>query len=637
MNDDKAPGSGWDLIERAEEDDTDGNPALATAVVSLVDFLVEKDRWRILDGRILEDLYGGKWVNGDDMLPGVSAYCEAGGDPVKLNFARNAVDFVHTKICSETPAIVATERGGGYQAERQAELLTEYIDQLTDSSELMSLLPRAALSALRTGTAVIKTHGNGGHPGCELVPAEWVHVDAVESRCGDPRSIYERRPVSRRYLLDRWCPQRHEDEEQSTLEAAIIAAPSSRDPLDLNLTSASDSMVDLVDVYEAWALPEDVKDATPGRHVVCLGNFTLLDDDWTIPRFPHAFYGIDPAPIGRGFWAQGLLSQLDESQAEIDFLLAQVSEQIRMSKLRVFIQRGSAVNEDALTDVREGAIVEFDGTIPHFQTPTAVSREALEHIQWLVKELYETAGMSEQGASSQKPSGVNSGRAILFFHDFQTKRFIDLVKRYGDFCVDVIDRLLDRADECHTDVEEESEEAEVKTNDDDRLSWSKVRMDRKAFKVHLETISAVATSYAGRMQRIEQMIAQGQIPEGYWENFLSNPDAWRAEHRAKSQSDHIEWILSCLEDLDEEIPELSDKLDFQLAIEILTGEVLDLIRKKADREIIDRVEDFYDRIVQRQKELTDEAAARQAQMQGAQQTPTAPGLADMQTGGVKPS
>lgn len=643
-------GYAWDQVERSADDDGDSNPTLASAVTSLVDWLSETwdERERILDGRVLEDLYGGRWVDGDSLSPGVSAYGRTGGDPVKLNFARNAVDFVKTKVCAETPAVMASERGSGFKAERQAKLLTAYIDRLTDSCHLMDMLPDACLSALRTGTAVVKTFSRGGMPMAELVPAEWIHIDPIEGRNGDPRSLYERRPVSRRSLIEEWCPDADPDSEPSEIEVFIRSAPPARDPLDLSASSTAESIADMVDVYEAWSLGSEER---PGRHVVCVHGGCMLDEDWKLPRFAHAFFGIDPPPPGRGFWAQGLLCQLDESQAEIDFLLNQVSEQIRLGRLKVFVQLGSKVVQDQLASSRQGEMVTYDGTVPHFVTPPTVGREALEHIQWLVQELYQTIGMSESASSSQRPAGVNSGRAILFFHDFQTRRYVDLVKRYSRFTIDVVERLLDRADELHARVTEDGTAGD--TGDDeseapapeDRLSWSKVRMDRREYNLRLETVSAVPRSYAGREQRIEQLIAQGQMPEGYWTEFLSDPNAWKAEHRAAAQAEHIEWLLERLTDPDGEMPELSDKLDLGMALEVLGGEVLTLIRKGADRETIDRVEDFYDTIVQRQKDLAaaqaEQQGAGQSQagapaLNGAAQTPVAPGLADMGTGGLRP-
>lgn len=614
-------GPAWDRI------DGDG-PDLASALTALVDWLVDRDRYRISDCRVLEDLYHGRWVTSDDLLPGVMAYAEAGGDPVKLNFARNAVDFVHTKVAAETPAVVATAKGGGYSQEQRADRLTRYLDTLWDSADVEAACSNAALHALRTGTAAVKTHGAGGRPSLELVPAEWVHVDPTEAATGSPRSLYERRPVSRRYLLERFVGESLGDEEASDLEVAIRGLPNSRDPLSLGAdASGPSSAADLVDVYEGWTLPEDLPDAAPGLHVIAVMGAVLLREEWTLPRFPHAFLHVDPPPVGRGFWAQGLLGQLDEAQAEVDFLLQQVSDQIRASRLKVFIAaEDQSLKDDHLVDSRQGTLVRYDAAFgpPVFSTPPTVSREALEHIQWLVSEMYNVAGMSEQAASSQRPAGINSGRGILFFHDFQTRRFVDLVQRYGRFVVDLAERMLDRAEELRLS-EDESEAT------DDDVSWTDVRMDRRDFALTLEEVSPVPRTYAGRMQRIEQLIAQGQVPPGFWAQYLSNPDAWKAEHRAASQADFLDWVLKELADVDAEMPPLSDKMDFDLAIEVLTGETLTLIRKKADQAVVDRVEDYYDMLVQRRKELQPQ------QPNPAAGTPTAPGLQKMATGGVGPT
>lgn len=644
----------WDIVPRDVDSDDLGSTDLliASQVCDLVDWLVENDRYRILDARVLEDLYSGRWVTADDLSFGVSAYAEAGGDPVKLNFARNAVDFVYTKVASVVPSVEVTARGGGYAQERRADLLDRYVDRIVDSSKLDDLARSAALHALRTGAAVIKTHGVSGVPNAELVPAEWVFVDREEARNGDPRSIYERRPVPKRYLLDRFCPEwrdRDDDREPSDLEHAIRNAPAAQDPLNVGLASGVTSAVELVDVYEGWALPDDRPDSPPGRHVIAVRGGALLVEDWTFPRFPHAIFGVDPPAAGRGglLHSQGLLCQVDEAQAEIDFLLAQVSEQIRLARLKVFVPSDDTVlSEDLLASSAQGQIVPYDRNAgpPTFSTPPTVSREAIEHIQWLVKELYEVAGMSEQAASSQRPAGVNSGRAIEFFHDYQTKRFYDLVARFGTFYASCVDRLLDRAEELHAPVDDgdgsDGDGTGEEPTGDDGLSWSQVRMDRRDFVISLEQVSSVPRTYAGRMQRIEQMIAQGMIPPGYWADYIRDPNAWRAEHRAASQSEHLDWLMSELEDEARPVPELSDKLDMALATEVLTGEVLTLIRKGADREIIDRVEDFLDLVVQAQKRLQGQAAAEQAAMQpptGASPgAPQSAPLAPQQQGGLAP-
>ena len=613
----------WDTLERDEDDPLD--PTLASTVCDLVDWLALRpdELTRIVDGRVFEDLYGGRWVDGDDLAPGVRAYAAVGGDPVKLNFARNAVDFVQTKIAGETPAVVVSSRGGGYSAERRAKRLSEYVDSLIDSAGLMSVMPKAALSALIRGSSVIKTvidrTGNSPRPSIELVPAEQIHVDPIEAKDGKPRALYERRPIARASLLDLWVYDRSDEmseENRDALEDLINGLPEATDPLGMGFQDTSESMSDEVDVYEAWTLGTVRR---PGRHVVCVRGGVLLDEPWALPRFPHVIFGYDLPPVGRGLWAQGLLAQVDEAQAEIDFLLAQVSEQVRLARLKVFLPQNSGVSEDQLADSAQGTIIEYNGNRePSFVMPPTVSREAISHIQWLVQELYQTIGMSESGASSQRPAGVNSGRAILFFHDFQTKRFVDVVRRYGEAVTDVVERLLDRAEEVDATVGPDPEfddDTSENGSIEERLSWSDVRMDRESFNLRIETISAVPRTYAGRIQRIEQLIAQGQMPEGYWTEYLSDPQVWRAESRAAAQAEYLEWLISQLTDVDADEPELLDKMDFGMAIEVLGDEVLSLTRRGAPQEVIDRVEDFYDSIVARRDELTRIAAERQGQLQ----------------------
>lgn len=585
----------WDLIEGS-------GPDVATALTALIDHLADLDAERILDGRVLEDLYRGFWVSSEDLSPGVLAYGAMGGDPVKLNFARNATDFVHNKLTTETPAVTAGSTDGTFSSDRKAQDLSRKLEELWSDTGADRLLKSAVLSGLRTGTAIVKAipaSHEEGRPFLEAVPTEWVFVDPAEARCGQPRSIYERRPVPRRYVHEAFTG---DDDEMRT---AVDSAGPPTDPLfnDSNPAPGSPGS-DLIDVYEAWTLPSDDGER-PGRHVVCVRGAVLIDEEWTLSRFPHSFLRIsEPAP-GRGFWGQGLLEQLDEPQAEIDYLLGQVSEQIRLSRLRFMVQASESVSDDVVASMFNGDIIRYENAPPQALTPPTMNKEAFDHIQWLVSQLYQQVGMSEQAASSQRPAGINSGRAILFFHDFQTRRYADLVDRYGCFAVDVAKRLLDAAD-----VE--------------RPEGTGVR---------LEEVSPVPSTYAGRTQRIEQLIAQGQVPEGYWTQYLSNPDAYRAEHRASSQADYLEWIMDQLLDTDVELPQVNDHLDFDLALEVLNGEILTLNRKKADPGVIDRFEDFFDSVTARQAEVRS-----QQQMQ-AGPVPQAPAAQapELPMGGLLPS
>ena len=571
----------WDKI------DAEDKQSVAKELISFVDWIADKDTYRILDCRVLEDLYNGKWVTSDDMMPGIAAFTDMFGSPVKLNFAKNAVDFVHTKICAETPSVVVTSKRGGYQSKRKAESLTKYIQSVVEHANVEELGPKAVLCALRTGTVIVKTFSINGHPNAEIVPAENVFVDHQEARSGNTRSIYERRAYPRAQLL-----MQYQDDED--ICDALENAPAAHDPLVIGASSNDGLSADLIDLYEAWTLPS-IDDSSPGRHVICVQDYTIIDEEWTCQRFPYAVFRIVEKAPGRGWWGNGLLEQLDESQAEIEFLLEQVSEQIRLARLKIFVKdREIEKNIEYLRSSEQGSIVPYSDTPPIASTMPTVSREALEHINWLLSKLYETAGMSEQAASSQRPAGINSGRAILFFHDFQTKRFVDLVKRYNQFIIDIAERLIDRALESKD---------ELLDDEDDTLNVSEIEFDRKEFKFAIETISSIPLSYSGRMQRIEQLISQGQIPEGYWTQYLADPDAWRAEHRASTQANFIDWMISELHNVENDMPVVPDQLDFELAIEVLGGEVLDLIRQGADQNIIDRFEDQIDAIVNRQKEI----------------------------------
>ena len=563
--------------------------------------LRSRDEPRRICYRVYDDLYDGRSLYSVENVEAMTAIGRAAGLQARtLNFARTAADFVHSKVTSETPTVRAAGHGADWDQHLKARRLSKFVAGVHDSLDLDTQLPVSCLTALRTGTGVTVVDRRRGRPTIAVVSPREFFVDADDGRHGDPRCLYRIHPVDRRTVAD----------EYPDLADRIMAVGATSDTT-IGLYDpwyAGYVSVDAIDRYEGWYLPghDDDGNAIPGRHVVAIEGTLLLDEDWDCPRFPVAFLRMGDHRPGSTFWGQGLMERLDGIQCEIDDAVAHIGRGIRENNLKIFIDDTSDISPDVIADPTVGTIIKMapGGRPPEFQVPQGASAQEIQWLKELVNWLYQMAGMDEGAASSQRPAGINSGRAILYFHDFQSQRYVDLSKRYGRHVVDVIERVLDA---CRMLSEDEPSWTVryAKGSVVRDIDFRDVDMDADAYVLELEEISPVPDTFAGRVQQIEQDAAEGRIPPEYLARLREDPDTWWIARRSsRADVDYIEWLVDELLDPDRPVPPISDEVDQALLIDALRTEVLNATVAGAGAETVARLQGYAARVVAAQQPPT---------------------------------
>lgn len=578
--------------------------AAARAMVDLVDHIRDRSSTRRQRLALWDDIYTGAPTMGyGDALDYLDAHAGLGRG--RLNFTRSAVDFLHARVTAQTPDVVARGVDADWSRSLQARRLTKFIEGAMDQLDATVALPRACLMALRHGDGAVKLSAtDDGRVEMENIDIGELHVDPADARHGRPRCLYQVRPVSRSGLVAEMEARGDDD-----LADAVRRAPAARTDTGRMWTPDDTSLDpdDSVDLYEAWRLPSG-REAGDGRHIVTLAGDggTLTDEPWDKPRFPVAVMSCYPPRPGAGMWSQGVVELLDPEQYKIDELVGQIDEHIRFARMKAWVPEGS-VDLDHLADPSVGNMVEYDPARgpPTFQTPEPVSREVIQHLQWLVEQLYARAGMTQDAASSQKPAGLNSGRAQLVHFDMQSMRHIDLSKRYQAFVVDVVERLLDVASLLDAEGEA-SWSVPTRRSDASMVRWSEVGEDRDSFQVRLRPVSPIPTTEAGQQQQVEDIIARGDAPASYTEALFADPDLWKVRRRATADADFIDHLVERL--LYPEtgpVPPVLDAMDLEGCVDILRAELLDAVREGADPETVARLDGYI-------QEVADRIADRQA-------------------------
>jgi len=173
----------------------------------------------------------------------------------------------------------------------------------------------------------------------------------VDGFYGSPRNFYQRKFIDRQVLL-RLFPNH---------AAEIRQASRTTDNIDF----ANTTLVDQIEVLEAWHLPSG-EGATDGRHVICISNATLVDEQWDKGSFPFVFVRwTDPM---LGFWGEGVACDIQGMQVEIN-----------KSVPRIYVENGSKIRKSFFNN-EIGTIIPYTGQPPVQMTPPSLNREIFDHL-----------------------------------------------------------------------------------------------------------------------------------------------------------------------------------------------------------------------------------------------------------------
>lgn len=615
-------------VRRSEADELIGNDCwwdmeepedAAACLQTHVDRLENQDRVRVNAYRRLNGLYESKWVawpgSGADGFDGFGRLLGEGSD-LDLNHARRAVDFVHARCSAETPAVRAEGHGADLDQHNRAEELTKFIEGLRKALSFDTVLPASLLSALKLGDGCVKVVTDGGQLGVQVCSPREFFVSRADGRHGSPRSLYQRRVEDRRTLMAQH--QEHASEVWEAPSADMRHVSENYVPTAYGGSSTQDDQ-DSVDVTYAWHLPwmAGTEDERPGRYIKVVGSTVLEDREWTVPRFPVSFLRFTPTDPGSGHWTTGLTSILMGVQVSIYDHASHMAEAFQHSNLKIFATTpdGKAV-PDYVTNPEMGTWITLPlGTTVNPQVWDPVSRQEVEHLHWLVDQLYQLAGMSQDNAKGGTPAGMDSGRAQLINFNINSTNWVDLIKRYSAHAVEVVDRLLDAAKMLATD-DREVKVRYAKGSVTDVIDWADVDMERDKFVIELEEVSSAADTPAGRLQQLEQDVASKVLPPEQLAYARQDPDGWwERSQTAKSDIDFIRWMIRQCKRLDQPLPRVIEQMNRPMAIDMFRREIQAAIVGGLPGDVVDRLDRVSNEVVQAE----DRAQALKAPAPGGQQ------------------
>lgn len=428
-------------------------------------------------------------------------------DRVKVNVVSSMADTVSSKLSKMKPAVTFLTEGGSFHLGEQSKLLSKYVRGLFTMNNTWALHQRGFLDSTVFDAGAIKHSIEDGKIVSERVLAVELLVDELDGLYGDPRSLYQYKLVHKDVL-----------KRVYKKKAASIAMS---DPWLPSQGFRDEAQKDYVLVIEAWHLPTS-KDSDDGRHVICTSQDVLIDEDYTHDYFPFTFFKWSNRLTG--FWGQSLADRLTGTQLEINKLLRLIQKAFHLgSAFKVFLEHGSKVAKEHLNN-ELGSIVYYTGQKPEFYAPKVVNEEVFQHLNFLIQSAYQEAGVSQMSASSVKPVGIDSGKALREYNEVESERFAVVSQNYEATFLQTARIYIDLSRELYDEDELDTEVSAESKKFLEKIKWSDIDLEHDQYIMQMFPTSMLPHTPAGRLQWIQELINEQFIPREYGLKLLDFPD-----------------------------------------------------------------------------------------------------------------
>ena len=386
-----------------------------------------RDRPAAVDRRKRNLLYASLYNNLPLLGFGVNSYTRniPNQGRIALNATQNAIDSLTSKICKNRPRPMFTTVEGDYELREQAENADKYVDgKFMEMGYYETIYPGKVLDACIYGLGVTKTHEVDGEAVIERTfPFELIYDDR-EAMYGEPVRMGQRKWYDCQTAFDLWRKEgkgKAEVKWNRELEDAIDSrAQGEHDGDDFDRDESSEQVC----IYQGWRTKTAKR---PGKMITCLRGKTLDFVDFN-DKLPFEFLRLEVQSMG--FYGIGIAERVATIQSEINRLVRDIQMGMHlMAKPHWMVESSSNVNTASLNnDI--ATIIKYSGSVPpHVYTPQSMSGEVFQHLQYLVRTLYEITGISQLSAQSQKPAGLSSAVALRTYLNVETERFGNFLRK----------------------------------------------------------------------------------------------------------------------------------------------------------------------------------------------------------------
>lgn len=428
------------------------------------------------------------------------------GTRPKFNVVASCIDTLSAKISKNRPRAFFLTDGGDWKLQTKAKKLQKFIDGQFHAAGVYQQTDKSFVDACAFGTGITKVFSQEGKIKVERIIPDELIVDDAEALYGNPRNMYQRKLVDRDMLINLF----------PKFKSQIMDLPKPNDEFGYyNVTDA-----DYVEVIEGWHLPSGIK-TKDGRHVISIQNADLVNEEYTRQKFPFAKMVFRERLAG--YYGQGVSEIIMGTQVSINRILRNndISQYLHAAAAWLIEENSAVVSAHLNNDI--GHIIKYRGIPPELKTWAAAHPEMYAQIDKHIQRAYEEVGISALSAASQKPVGLDSGKAMREYNDIESERFIKLGQRWEQFHLDIAGLMLEEGKDIAIDHPDFA--VLVKSGGfTEKIKWSEVNMDEDKYQMQAFPTSQLPRTPYAKMQYVTEMQNAGFLDPETAQELLEMPD-----------------------------------------------------------------------------------------------------------------
>jgi len=470
------------------------------------------------------------------LIEGQRSLDEFAPQTMSANIVRRQVDTMTSRLSKNRPMPMALTTGGNYAQQRRAKALSKYFEGELDAVKYWPTRTLRIRDGGIFGSGLAHNYRVGAKRIHERIYPWELRVDPWEAQHGNPRTLYLRRFIDRLVLQERFpdFAELIEDADSKTDE----------DHWEIGW----DETCDLVLVNEAWHLPSG-PDADDGAHAMAVST-GLLGEVTEYKREYFPFSKFDYSPPVVGWWGEGMVKQLRGLQFEVNSIGLRMQEQAYMTGSYILVPDDCGIETDVL-DNGALSIIRYRGAKPEWQNPAPFHPQFLSYYMALRGQFPgEITGQSGLATRSEKPAGLDSGKAIRTYHDIDNENLITQGRTDELDALDTCWQLLDLAEEIYSEKDKGGKAYAVQTESRthgrsvlEDINYADVRLDREQFTLRVFPTSFLASTPEDRWAQVQEMINAGFLSQDEAMALLDFPDLERVMNLRGSARRNIERLL----------------------------------------------------------------------------------------------
>ena len=189
--------------------------------------------------------------------------------------------------------------------------------------------------------------------------------------------------------------------------------------------------------------------------------------------------------------------------------------------MTLLVPRSSNIKTNMLSN-RTGQIIQYD-PIPGqttspvtYATNDIISPQFVQLLDKLKNDAYEIVGISQLSATSQKPSGLNSGIALNTMEDIESSRFETQLNSVVRLYVDIAKACLDIFPPENDILPDDLNRANIK--------WADIVEARNNMKIQFSAAESLSKDPSEKLKQLVALSQAGVIPQSHIATLMELPD-----------------------------------------------------------------------------------------------------------------